>query len=400
MAIEFHCPYCTAVIRVPDAFGGKSGSCPKCATKLLVPAIAPKIGQQANPPMADAAEHAPVAPNLKTEFPPDGHDLSTAPESCDAPGVADIPMPNADSRPSVTRSLRKKQRRRKSQRIFAVAIPVVCFLLLIGVLGVIFFATEPELTGTLIGSNAGKFDLPSATVSLTQLGLPPLEQAGAQDAFKNDPEAFMSSQMTCRIRIDGSDVITDITIGDGFSLFLVNPAVDQHLSKWINTHKIQINSERLLRLTENGANLCRDKMAKFAGSPVVFDAQLYRDDFGLNTHVRAFGYIVEAVTEQRRSRCVHEDTNGTLYFVLPETTSHFTLQGRKIDSSTLQFPGQYLVSVTTKAIPPATSADKAPPNDSENENMDSDTSTNEAAEMTVPDAKDTDSNKTMSEKME
>ena len=38
MAIQFNCPYCTAPIRVGDEAAGKVGKCPKCATKLRVPA--------------------------------------------------------------------------------------------------------------------------------------------------------------------------------------------------------------------------------------------------------------------------------------------------------------------------------------------------------------------------
>ena len=37
MAIEFSCPYCTAVIRVEDTAAGKQGLCPKCQTRLIVP---------------------------------------------------------------------------------------------------------------------------------------------------------------------------------------------------------------------------------------------------------------------------------------------------------------------------------------------------------------------------
>ena len=45
MAIEFNCPYCTAVIRVPDNAGGGKGRCPKCATRISVPKVStPKRG--------------------------------------------------------------------------------------------------------------------------------------------------------------------------------------------------------------------------------------------------------------------------------------------------------------------------------------------------------------------
>jgi hypothetical protein len=394
MAIEFHCPYCTAVIRVPDAFAGKSGSCPKCATRLLVPAVSPS----AEPPLPNPTGQTTTAPVAETDAPLPEQSPSATSGSVGEAGLADIPVLNTGGRPSVTRSLRKKQRRRKSQRVFAVAIPVVCFLLFFGVLGIVFFATEPELAGTLTGTNAGKFEIPSATVSLADLGLTEQERAQAQEAFENAPEAFLSTQMTCRIRLDASDLTTDITIGEGFALFVVNPAVNQHLAKWIRTHRIEINRKRLQQLAENGANLCRDKVAKAAGSQVVFDAQRYRDDFGLNAHVSAFGYVVEATTEQQRARCVHEDVNGTLYFVLPENTTQYTLAGRKIDGRTTLFPGEYSVSVAAGATPPMTTTDIASENDTEKETSELDATMEESEEMATPTDSETDNSAPMTKK--
>jgi hypothetical protein len=62
MAIEFSCPQCTAVIRVPDAASGKKGSCPTCQTKLIVPTIQiPDPAQQvAEPPAPVIQPPAPI----------------------------------------------------------------------------------------------------------------------------------------------------------------------------------------------------------------------------------------------------------------------------------------------------------------------------------------------------
>lgn len=49
MAIEFQCPYCSAVLRVPDTAGGKTGSCPGCRKKVLVPV-------PERPPVEEGAE--------------------------------------------------------------------------------------------------------------------------------------------------------------------------------------------------------------------------------------------------------------------------------------------------------------------------------------------------------
>ncbi|HIF01539.1 MAG TPA: hypothetical protein EYG03_31245 [Planctomycetes bacterium] len=398
MAIEFHCPYCTASIRVPDTFAGKSGSCPKCATKLLVPTVGPAASQPVDHSAPDLPQQAAAAPVLGSDLPPIEDNRSATPVSVGDPGVLDVPILNTGSRPSVTRSLRKKHHRRKSQRIFAVAIPLVCFLLFFGVLGALFLVTEPELKGTLIGSVAGKIEIPSVTVSLATLGLTEEEKAQVRSAFENAPEAFVSTQMTCRVRLDTSGLVTDIRAGEGFSWFLVNPATNVNLSKWINIHRIAINKQRLQRLAQNGADLCRDKVAKAAGTPVVFDAQRFRDGFGLTAHVNAFGYVVEAMTEQRITPCVHEDANGTLYFALPENTTMFILRGRQIEGHPPLFSGEYSVSISTKANVPNMASEESA--ESDPANVEPDAANGESEEMTESNVGDAEKTEMMPEKMD
>ncbi len=397
MSIEFHCPYCTAVIRVPDTFAGKSGSCPKCATKLLVPMVGPGTSEASENPTRDLPHQTAAAPAVGTDKQSSGEDgLSAAPDSGGVPSVPEVPILNTGSPRSVTRSMQKKSRRRKSQRRFVVAIPLVCFLLFFGVLGALFFVTEPELKGTLIGTVAGKTEIPSATVSLATLGLAEEERTQVQSAFADAPEAFVSTQMTCRVRLDTSGLVTEIRTGEGFSWFLVNPATDLNLSKWINSHRIAINSQRLQILAKNGADLCRDKVAKAAGSPVVFDAQRFRDGFGLNAHVNAFGYVVEALTDQRRALCVHEDANGTLYFALPENTTMFTLRGRQIDGQPPLFPGEYSVSVLRAATVP--NMDSEAVSGSDTVNINPAAANGESEEMAAPSALDPEQTEPMPEK--
>jgi hypothetical protein len=80
MAIEFSCPQCAAVIRVPDVASGKKGSCPTCQTKLIVPTIevpdpAEQIAQISSPeppppiapPTAPLFPSEPAAPQFSSE---------------------------------------------------------------------------------------------------------------------------------------------------------------------------------------------------------------------------------------------------------------------------------------------------------------------------------------------
>jgi hypothetical protein len=61
MAIQFHCPRCTAVVKVADSAAGKIGRCPQCQAPVRVPEIAPPPAQAA-PPAAAPPPESPSAP--------------------------------------------------------------------------------------------------------------------------------------------------------------------------------------------------------------------------------------------------------------------------------------------------------------------------------------------------
>ena len=375
MAIEFHCPYCTAAIRVPDAFSGKKGSCPKCATKLIVPDVAPPGAPSLEESTAEApplaAESIPAAttasPPTTSEMPAafvppvvSVDDTAASPEVAISDADISSFAPAAAAPSALSRSLRKKTRRKKSQRLYAIGIPVVCFLLFFGMIGIIMILQTPELKGTLRGTVATAMQIPPKTVSWADLQMTSDEQAMAMSAFDADPEAFVSSQMTCRISLDGNGLAVDLKIGDGFSLFAVNPTNDMTAASWLRDHQVQLNKQRLQQIAAAGAELCQDKITRSAGTPVVFNAERYRDAFGLNTHVKALGFAVEAVAQERKSLCVHENSSGMLYFALPNGTTSFTLRGRSVDGQLL-FPGEY--TVTLPSIPSEPVAGDATPED-------------------------------------
>ena len=414
MAIEFNCPYCTATIRVPDAYSGKKGSCPKCATKLLVPNVAPQSPDTAaplppptphpqpeqplveSPPSAAASIPAPSMPAdavASAETP-----VSEFPAPPVAPSEPTAAVPGLDSAtggdmptfapPSPTttmgRKLRKKSRRKKSQRLYTLGIPIVCFLLFFGVVAAITLLRQPELKGTLRGTVASNMEIPVVTVPISDFGLTTDEESKVFQAFEDAPEAFISSQMSCRISLDGSSLAINVKKGkSGFTWFAVNPRTDVTLADWIRDNQISINKQRLRQVVKTGKEFCSDKVLKADGTPVVMDAARYRDAFGIAAHVSAFGYVIEAVTANNRSLCAHEDGNGILYFSLPEGTQSFRLRGRSLGNSNPLFPGEYVVKVEGSAsttTPPAadeSSDANTDSNPSKVEDMDSDDASDE-----------------------
>lgn len=64
MAIQFQCPTCDAVVKVPDSAAGKIGRCPKCDKRVQIPNVAPPAAPPAAPTPAATAAAAPFVPPL------------------------------------------------------------------------------------------------------------------------------------------------------------------------------------------------------------------------------------------------------------------------------------------------------------------------------------------------
>lgn len=360
MAIEFNCPECSAAIRVPDMYSGKRGSCPKCSTKLIVPNVVPP--QQAPESMAAEAPapQQPAAPAVAPEI-----SLPTPTLETDIPAF----VATDSGPPSISRKLKRKTKRRKSQTLFTWGIPVVCLVLFFSVVAILMRLQTPELKGVLKGSVMQTGDIPTATVSWATFSLNDSEREAAKAAFDGNAEKLVSSQMSCRIYGTDSQLNVDFEIGEGYEWYVLNPATDVVLSDWIRENSDWLNARRVKQMKASGTKLCKEKIRKSAGEPVVFSADEFRDDFAINSHVKAFGSAVEAIGGDKRSFCFHEDSNGSLYFGLPQSITEFTLRGRTENGEPL-FPGEYTVKLESLPQPSGDSNPEQPVPDNTEEFQD------------------------------
>ena len=148
MAIEFDCPYCTATIRVPDAFGGKQGRCPKCDTHLLVPLVV----RPGSPTVADtAAASGDVVPDIVSDTNSQTEELFFNPISPGNPGV------------------RRRRMRRRPSRALVIGMPVICFLVLLAIIAYSLTGTLP-LTGEFAAKPLVERSLPRVTIPWSEIG--------------------------------------------------------------------------------------------------------------------------------------------------------------------------------------------------------------------------------------
>jgi len=344
MAIEFECPNCTSVMRVPDAYAGKQGRCPQCETRLLVPNI----------PRPDLS-NAPPATVLPTQ--------TTVPQATPVPTSAAAAV--STERNPVPRTSRRIRSRRRPARALVIGIPVIGFLLLLGIIAVTLTGKLPELNGNLAARMLTEKSLPRIIIPWSDTGLSQADRQTLQTILAENAETLTSELVTCRLIGTDDGIAVQWTAAASAAWCVVDAVSDSEkpLSLWLKKERPSLNAARRTELLDALASYCRDKLQQAAGAEINVDAARTRDSVALNAATDALGFAVVAKAGKRVIRPAVENERGQLYFCLPSETQSLTLAGRNGSNGSL-FPGSYQVIIAPAAVAPAdpeTSPD-APPN--------------------------------------
>ncbi len=351
MAIQFECPHCSAVIRVPDDSGGKAGKCPQCQTQLLVPQIqVPPASQhddaevktavspnsQIEPPTrtGSAGLSEPVTPTF--DPPPPGLSIE---QSANAPAFEPmLPM----SQPTVARRY-KRIRRRKSSGML---IPIMFGSILVGTTAFFYLQKTPKLEGEL---TADAVDFPDLAPALVD---PQMAAASAEavelvlNALADSPERFDTALVEMQFRGTTKGVEVTISPARHTAFFRVNIKRDAGLMDYYEEHGRELSDYQSAQLKTAATDFFETWAESIQESvPIDRDDMLkYRDRVGLNVLVNGMGFHVIAIVGKTSYRCVYEG-DDYLYFMLPKDTTRFKLTGRGFNDVTVMFPGNYTVKV-------------------------------------------------------
>ena len=184
MAIEFSCPFCKAIIRVPDNAGGGKGRCPKCATRISVPktsTVKPADVPQSNaePFVLSAAEGPPWSepkPRLPTNLPAAATVAPVVvefdPAELTRPRLGELPVDRTATTGAVVTRLKKRNSGNQSWIVGGII--GLGLLALAGYFGFSVLLTE-KLSGELIAGTAATLDLPPTLIDKNQFKLPPAD---------------------------------------------------------------------------------------------------------------------------------------------------------------------------------------------------------------------------------
>ena len=357
MAIEFNCPYCTATIRVPDPYAGKQGRCPKCDTRLVVPMVA-RPGSTASVTSPTEATRLPAT---------EPGALPVAASAMDAIPLTEEFTVKPPS-PVLATSRRRRGRRRPS-RALVVGVPVIGFLVLLGIIFYSIISGLPELNGQLTARRLADSSLRRVTIPWSDTDLSNDDRSVLKEFLQATPETLSSQIITCRLIGADDGIEVQLTAGSGSQWIAVDTSKEKPLALWLKKTRPALNVRRLNLLNKALASYCKDKLAKIRGDEIMIDAVKVRDEIGFNAGGGPLSSVVEAALSDRLVPCAYEDDQGTLYFCLPKETQTFKIQGRTFPDGSKLFAGDYSVvvpeeTVTTEpsdAAPEGNKADESVP---------------------------------------
>ena len=384
MAIEFNCPYCTATIRVPDAYAGKQGRCPKCDTKILIPNV--PLPNQTGPGNQSSTRNAPTA-GIQSTIPPQMQSGSPGFNS-QPPFPAETPLAPGQAPPGANASVapaddpfavrpvtntaksRRRRARRRPSRALVIGVPVICFLVLFGIIAYSLMDSLPQLHGNLPARKMDGLMLPPTTIPWSEIGSSEADRKALQQELTTHPETLTSQVISCRISGSNEGMVVTLSSTPESQWIVVDTSLEKPLAIWRRKEGPQLNLFRLEEMQAALAVYARDKLLKANGKQIAIDGAMVRDKVALNASGGPLSYAVHAIVDSTIFPCAAEDGPGHLYFCLPKNVTSFRIVGRTIGNASIGFAGDYSVLISHEIVTTKEAASSDKP-DAGEKNMES-----------------------------
>lgn len=345
------------------------------------------------PPAQTGAQSSPVAQAPSAPVMASGAEVPSIPAD---PSTLSFPDPR---RPG-TSPTRRKGRRRPS-RALVIGMPVIGFLILLGIIGYVVTTMAPSLSGDLKAVRVTNDTVPRSVILWSDTGLDETQQATLQEALRATPEVLTSELMTCRLIGTEEGIAIQLTSSASTEWVAIETASDQNktLGIWLRKERNNLNMARVGELQAAVRKYCSDKLAQLEGQKAPLDAIAIRDDVALNAGGGPLSFVTQALIGKRAIRVAAESEQGQLLVCVPKGTLAFELTGRSGKDGRTLFGGRYNVIVNPAAPKaPASDADAKEAKDGENADGDMKDSEDSKDAMKGSDAKQGDDNSESMEK--
>lgn len=374
MAIEFPCPICNAMIRVPDNAGGGKGRCPKCAMRISVPRKsaaqpAAKTRIEEEPFVLPVADSAADGEELIASQ-PEVAAFSTVPVQTPVtdpavfdpsqftkPRLGEIPVDRSVRAKSVAKHFKNKKRR-NSNGLIAGAIVLV-------LLAAAGFFVRPQLlkerlSGDLIAGKAATLDLPPKLIEKSRFKLSATDIDTLLAKLETNPVPLNSNSM--QIQVSGTEKGLSVSLAAGPQAYYyrVNVKGNDAIQKYLSRHMADLDDRRLRDIDQAATEflIAYEKVLAKLSPPESITP--FRDSLALTALVGGFGHELVAEYGRGLYRCAYEDRDGGLYFLLPAGVKEFHVLGVNHPDGTVVIPAEFHVKVEGEIAPPTKSEARSP----------------------------------------
>lgn len=258
-------------------------------------------------------------------------------------------------------------------------IPAICVLVLGGAVG--WFVWQQYQTDRLVGEltaeSAPTLELPATEASSGTLKQSPEEMKGILESLEKSPVRLPSALMQVQIGATKRGLTFSVSAGVQTQFYRVDTAKDQPLAKYRKSHSFELDQRRTDEIERSGTAFIDEYQKvreKKAGANALSE---FRNTLALPALVGAIGNQVVAVQGNTIYRCVYEDREGGLYFLMPPGVQSFEIIPKSDKDSRALLSCKYLVKVTgERAVP-----EKAKPADEKKEKKKESMEDEEKAEM-------------------
>ena len=384
MSIEFPCKYCSATIRVPDNARGGQGRCPKCGMKITVPRKSPpkrveKPVEEEEPfvlpyateqPVSDSVSQVPIPPiitPLPVEVSPSpalvpapviqvaSSPVIFDPAGLNKPSIGDLPK----IKPSPAKPVAKRSKKRKQDNNLLVIGGVIGLLFIVFAGYVIAsLLTAERLTGDLIAGTSENIELRPALIEKSRFKLSPDDVTDLLKKLEKNPLPMNSNSMQVELAGSTKGLLISVATGPQSHFYRVKTSGVEAIQKYLRQHASELDEKRSRQVNLAATEFLEAYQKVIEKKAPADSITVFRDALAIPSLVEGFGHQLVAAYGRGLYRCVYEDAEGGLYFLLPAGITDFELLGRASSDGRTVVPAEFKVKVKGEIVLPKSADNK------------------------------------------
>ncbi|MCA8986013.1 MAG: hypothetical protein KDA78_00135 [Planctomycetaceae bacterium] len=340
MTIQFQCPHCESILRVPDPFMGKSAPCPRCQKLLVVPLPVIPENKGTTPHTAPGTSTAQTVKAASADPPAEGVEQLFA-------VLTEEHLHRLDEDPLIRSATRPRQ----------TAATILTTIIFVGLTIAGLFGLQrylyPPMRGTLPGEIVATQTIPQFMISLKPR-LSDREVKMLQGYFGGDQLNINSTMIRSRIAFDGDKLVVNIEPGKASNLVRVDVLQNKPLQEFHKRGYAPLNEERRQVVEQN--------LSRFVGRIDKDDSKDQADlltgflyDVAAFESVQGLGYALVAIVEGESYPCLWQDSQDRIYFCVPYQAKSFEVVERPFEPGPSRFPQnpRFVIEVGAKSATPA-----------------------------------------------